>query len=56
MPKPIVIPDFDSWDEAAKTRFCIESFLKITEQKDQIEQLRQDLRDAMNELRRVIRA
>ena len=51
--KPISdLPKFPAWDRATLDRFAADSYIRMQQQADAIEQLRQDLRDAMNLLRR----
>ena len=46
------LPNFPAWDRATLDRFAADSYIRMQQQADAIEQLRQDLRDAMNLLRR----
>jgi hypothetical protein len=46
------LPKFPAWDRATLDRFAADSYIRMQQQADAIEQLRQDLRDAMNLLRR----
>ena len=46
------LPSFPAWDRATLDKFAADSYIRMQQQADAIEQLRQDLRDAMNLLRR----
>jgi len=46
------LPNFPAWERVTLDRFAADSYIRMQQQADAIEQLRQDLRDAMNLLRR----
>ena len=48
------IPNFAAWNNENLAQFATESYRKMQEQHDHIEQLQGDLKDAMVELRRLI--
>ena len=48
-------PTFATWDRATLDKFALESYLRLREQQDQLEQLRGDLKDAIEAYRAVIR-
>lgn len=48
-------PTFSTWDRATLDKFALESYLRLREQQDQLEQLRGDLKDAIEAYREVMR-
>ena len=48
-------PTFATWDRATLDKFALESYLRLREQQDQLEQLRGDLKDAIEAYRAVMR-
>ena len=48
-------PTFSTWDRAVLDKFAFEAYLRLREQQDQLEQLRGDLKDAIEAYRAVIR-
>ena len=48
-------PTFATWDRVALDKFALEAYLRLREQQDQLEQLRGDLKDAIEAYRAVIR-
>ena len=44
-------PTFSTWDRATLDKFALESYLRLREQQDQLEQLRGDLKDAIEAYR-----
>jgi hypothetical protein len=48
-------PTFSTWDRATLNKFALDAYLRLQQQQDQLEQLRGDLRDAIEAYRAVIR-
>ena len=48
--------NFETWDHAALVKFAVESRDKLVEQNDQIEQLKADLRTAIEAYRQLMRS
>jgi len=48
-------PTFATWDRAVLDKFAMEAYLRLQKQQDQLEQLRSDLKDAIEAYRAVIR-
>ena len=48
-------PTFSTWDRVVLDKFALEAYLRLREQQDQLEQLRGDLKDAIEAYRAVIR-
>ncbi len=48
-------PTFATWDRATLDKFALEAYLRLQQQQDQLEQLRADLKDAIEAYRAVIR-
>lgn len=48
-------PTFATWDRATLDRFALDAYLRLQQQQDQIEQLRGDLRDAIEAYRALIK-
>ena len=44
-------PTFATWDRATLDKFALEAYLRLREQQDQLEQLRGDLKDAIEAYR-----
>ena len=48
-------PTFSTWDRPTLDKFALEAYLRLREQQDQLEQLRGDLKDAIEAYRAVMR-
>jgi hypothetical protein len=48
-------PTFATWDRATLDQFALEAYLRLQQQQDQLEQLRCDLKDAIEAYRAVMR-
>ena len=48
-------PTFNTWDRAVLDKFAFEAYLRLQQQQDQLEQLRLDLKDAIEAYRVVMR-
>ena len=48
-------PTFATWDRATLDKFALETYLRLQQQQDQLEQLRGDLKDAIEAYRAVMR-
>ena len=48
-------PTFSTWDRAVLDKFVMEAYLRLQQQQDQLEQLRGDLKDAIEAYRAVMR-
>ena len=48
-------PTFATWDRATLDKFALEAYLRLQQQQDQLEQLRGDLRDAIEAYRTLIK-
>ena len=44
-------PTFATWDRATLDKFALEAYLRMQKQQDQLEQLRGDLKDAIEAYR-----
>ncbi len=44
-------PTFSTWDRATLDRFALDAYLRLQQQQDQLEQLRGDLKDAIEAYR-----
>ena len=44
-------PTFSTWDRAVLNKFALEAYLRMLKQQDQLEQLRGDLKDAIEAYR-----
>ena len=44
-------PTFAAWDRATLDKFALEAYLRLQQQQDQLEQLRGDLKDAIEAYR-----
>ena len=49
------MPTFESWSHENLAKFAQESYIKMQEQQDYIEQLQNDLKDAINAYRSLIK-
>jgi hypothetical protein len=49
------MPTFESWSQENLANFAKESYIKMQEQQDYIEQLQNDLKDAINAYRSLIK-
>ena len=45
------LPNFAAWERTTLDKFALDSYIRMQQQAEAIEQLRQDLRDAMRLLR-----
>ena len=45
------LPNFPAWERQTLDKFALDSYIRMQQQAEAIEQLRQDLRDAMKLLR-----
>jgi hypothetical protein len=45
------LPNFAAWERTTLDKFALDAYLRLQGQQEALEQLRQDLRDAMNLLR-----
>jgi len=48
-------PTFNTWDRATLDKFAMDAYLRLQQQQDQLEQLRCDLKDAIEAYRAVMR-
>lgn len=48
------IPNFAAWSNENLARFALESYIRMREQEEAIEQYQRDLKDAMAELRKAV--
>ena len=46
------LPNFAAWERKTLDRFALDAYLRLQAQQEALEQLRQDLRDAMQLLRK----
>tara|TARA_R110000868_G_scaffold52509_1_gene165743 strand:- start:90 stop:239 length:150 start_codon:yes stop_codon:yes gene_type:complete len=49
------MPTFESWSQENLANFAKESYIKLQEQQDYIQQLQNDLKDAINAYRTLIK-
>lgn len=49
------MPTFESWSQENLAKFAQEAYIKMQEQQNHIEQLQNDLKDAMNAYRSLIK-
>jgi hypothetical protein len=49
------LPNFAAWNQETLAKFCADSYLRMQEQQETIEQLQQNWKDAMQEIRRMIK-
>jgi len=47
------LPNFAAWDRQTLDKFALDAYLRLQGQQEALEQLRQDLRDAMQLLRKL---
>lgn len=45
------LPNFSAWERTTLDKFALDAYLRLQAQQEALEQLRQDLRDAMKLLR-----
>jgi len=45
------LPNFAAWERQTLDKFALDAYLRLQDQQEALEQLRQDLRDAMQLLR-----
>ena len=45
------LPNFAAWERTTLDKFALDAYLRLQAQQEALEQLRQDLRDAMNLIR-----
>ena len=45
------LPNFAAWERQTLDKFALDAYIRLQQQSEAIEQLRQDLRDAMKLLR-----
>jgi hypothetical protein len=48
-------PIFATWDRATLDKFAMDAYLRLLQQQDQLEQLRGDLKDAIEAYRTLIK-
>ena len=48
-------PIFATWDRATLDKFALEAYLRLQKQQDQLEQLRSNLKDAIEAYRTLIK-
>ena len=48
-------PTFSTWERQTLDKFALNAYLRLRQQQDQLEQLRGDLKDAIEAYRAVIR-
>ena len=46
-------PTFNTWERETLDKFALEAYLRLREQQDQLEQLRGDLKDAIEAYREL---
>jgi hypothetical protein len=46
------LPNFSAWERTTLDKFALDAYLRLQGQQEALEQLRQDLRDAMQLLRK----
>jgi len=49
------VPNFAAWSNENLANFCMDSYHRMQEQQEAIEQLQQNWKDAMQEIRRMIK-
>jgi hypothetical protein len=49
------MPAFETWSQANLAKFAADAYAKMQQQQDQIEQLQNDLKDAIKAYREVIK-
>ena len=45
------LPNFAAWERTTLDKFALDAYIRLQQQQEALEQLRQDLRDAMNLIR-----
>ena len=45
------LPNFAAWERTTLDKFALDAYIRLQAQQEALEQLRQDLRDAMNLIR-----
>ena len=46
------LPNFSAWERQTLDKFALDAYIRLQQQQEALEQLRQDLRDAMQLLRK----
>jgi len=54
MNEPKDLPNFAAWSNETLAKFCMDSYIRMQEQQDAIEQYQGDLKDAMAQLRKAM--
>jgi conjugal transfer/entry exclusion protein len=49
------MPSFDTWSQENLAKFAAEAYKKMQQQNDQIQQLQNDLKDAMKAYRELLK-
>ena len=49
------LPNFSAWERLTLDKFALDAYLRLQQQQDQLEQLRLDLKDAIEAYRAVMR-
>ena len=49
------MPSFETWNQENLAKFAAEAYAKMQQQQDQIEQLQNDLKDAIKAYRELIK-
>ena len=49
------MPAFDTWSQENLAKFAMEAYAKMQEQDDRIQQLQNDLKDAINAYRELLK-
>ena len=49
------MPAFETWSQANLAKFAADAYAKMQQQQDQIEQLQNDLKDAIKAYREVVK-
>jgi uncharacterized protein YegP (UPF0339 family) len=49
------LPNFAAWNHETLAKFASDAYLRMQEQQEAIEQLQQNWKDAMQEIRRMIK-
>jgi uncharacterized protein YegP (UPF0339 family) len=55
MNQPKDLPNFAAWNHETLAKFASEAYQRMQEQQEAIEQLQQNWKDAMREIRRMIK-
>ena len=53
--EPKDLPNFASWSNKNLADFCTEAYIRMQEQQEAMEQLRQNWKDSMVEIRRLLK-